>query len=105
MSSGNPSARPRGVVCSGTSLGHVRRVPRPVGVGIRECALTSDRASMERRGTAANGRRARAFTLIELLISIAIVGVLLAILLPTLGHTIGAARGFRCQVSLRSVAF
>jgi prepilin-type N-terminal cleavage/methylation domain-containing protein/prepilin-type processing-associated H-X9-DG protein len=47
----------------------------------------------------------RAFTLIELLITIAIVGVLLAILLPSLGYTIRAARGFRCQVSLRSVAF
>ncbi len=47
----------------------------------------------------------RGFTLIELLISIAIVAVLLAILLPALGFTIRAARGFRCQMSLRSVAF
>ena len=43
--------------------------------------------------------------MIELLISIAIVGMLLAIVLPALGQTIRAARGFRCQVSLRSVAF
>jgi prepilin-type N-terminal cleavage/methylation domain-containing protein/prepilin-type processing-associated H-X9-DG protein len=47
----------------------------------------------------------RAFTLVEMLITIAIIGVLLAILLPALGHTVRAARGFRCQVSLRSIAF
>ena len=47
----------------------------------------------------------RAFTLVELLISVAIVAVLLAILLPSLGFTVRAARGFRCQMSLRSVAF
>ncbi len=41
----------------------------------------------------------------ELLISIAIVAMLLALLIPALRHTIGAARGFRCQVSLRSIAF
>ena len=47
----------------------------------------------------------RAFTLVELLISISIVAVLLAILLPALGYAVRAARGFRCQISLRSVAF
>lgn len=52
------------------------------------------------------GRRTRgAFTLIELLISIAIIGVLLAILLPAIGATMKSARAFRCQMSLRSVAF
>jgi prepilin-type processing-associated H-X9-DG protein len=39
------------------------------------------------------------------LISVAIVAVLLAILLPSLGYAMRAARGFRCQMSLRSVAF
>jgi len=52
------------------------------------------------------GSAARAgFTLIELLVSIAIIAVLLSVLLPALSRTIGAARGFRCQVSLRSIAF
>lgn len=41
----------------------------------------------------------------ELLVSIAIVATLLAILLPALNFTIGSARQFRCQISLRSVAF
>jgi len=49
--------------------------------------------------------RLRGFTLVELLISIAIIAVLLSVLLPALSRTIGAARGFRCQVSLRSIAF
>ncbi len=47
----------------------------------------------------------RAFTLVELLVTIAIIATLLALLIPALRHTVGAARGFRCQVSLRSVAF
>ncbi len=48
---------------------------------------------------------ARAFTLIELLISIAIIAVLIAVLLPALGLGREYARGFRCQMNLRSVAF
>jgi prepilin-type N-terminal cleavage/methylation domain-containing protein/prepilin-type processing-associated H-X9-DG protein len=46
-----------------------------------------------------------AFTLVELLISISIVAVLVAILLPALRFSIKAARSFRCQVALRGVAF
>jgi prepilin-type processing-associated H-X9-DG protein len=42
---------------------------------------------------------------VELLVSIAIIAVLISVLLPALSRTIGAARGFRCQVSLRSIAF
>lgn len=54
----------------------------------------------------ANGAfRARAFTLVEILVAIAIIAVLMAILLPALGRSMGSARGFRCQMSLRSVAF
>jgi prepilin-type processing-associated H-X9-DG protein/prepilin-type N-terminal cleavage/methylation domain-containing protein len=49
--------------------------------------------------------RARAFTLVELLVSVAIIALLLAVALPMLGSTIRTARGFRCQMSLRSVAF
>src|SRR5690242_14076117 len=69
----------------------------------RDCTpfpLNAARTSGRDRGV-----RARGFTLLELLISIAIVALLLAILLPALGYTVRAARGFRCQVSLRSVAF
>lgn len=51
------------------------------------------------------GRGSRAFTLVELLVTLAIIGTLLAILLPSLGRTIKSARAFRCQVSQRSVAF
>lgn len=47
----------------------------------------------------------RGFTLVELLVSIAIVAMLLAVLLPALGRTIATARGFRCQMSQRSIAF
>lgn len=47
----------------------------------------------------------RAFTLVEVLVVIAVMAMLIAILLPALGMSIGAARKFRCQVSLRSVGF
>lgn len=50
-------------------------------------------------------RRQRAFTLVEVLVSIAIIGSLLTIALPLLARTMGAARGFRCQVAQRTVAF
>lgn len=45
------------------------------------------------------------FTLVELLIAIGVIVALLAILLPTIGFAMERARGFRCQVSLRSVSF
>jgi prepilin-type N-terminal cleavage/methylation domain-containing protein/prepilin-type processing-associated H-X9-DG protein len=45
------------------------------------------------------------FTLVELLVVIAILGVLIALLLPAAQGTMGAARGFKCQMSERSVAF
>lgn len=47
----------------------------------------------------------RAFTLIELLIVVAIIGVLMALLFPAIRGTLGAARGFRCQASERTIAF
>lgn len=49
--------------------------------------------------------RPRAFTLVELLISLAIVAVLVAIVLPSVRGAVGYARTFKCQTSLRSVAF
>jgi len=47
----------------------------------------------------------RAFTLVELLVTISIIAVLLAMLTPTIRYTIGAARGFGCQMNLRTIAF
>jgi prepilin-type N-terminal cleavage/methylation domain-containing protein/prepilin-type processing-associated H-X9-DG protein len=50
-------------------------------------------------------RRVGGFTLIELLVVIAIVAILASLLLPAMSGTLKAARAFRCQASLRSVAF
>lgn len=47
----------------------------------------------------------RGFTIVEVLVTFAIMGLLLAVALPTLARTLAAARAFRCQVSQRSVAF
>lgn len=47
----------------------------------------------------------RAFTLIELLVVIAIVAILASLLLPAIAGTLGAAKAFKCQAGLRSVAF
>lgn len=47
----------------------------------------------------------RAFTLIEILVVIAILATLLALLLPAAKGTIASARSFKCQMALRSSAF
>lgn len=56
-------------------------------------------------GRSSAGVAARAFTLLELLVSVAIIALLLAILAPAIGATMKSARSFRCQTSLRSIAF
>ncbi|HHN77731.1 MAG TPA: prepilin-type N-terminal cleavage/methylation domain-containing protein [Phycisphaerales bacterium] len=50
-------------------------------------------------------RSVRGFTLVELLVTIGVIGLLIAILLPALGGAMSSARRFRCQMSQRSVAF
>ncbi len=50
-------------------------------------------------------RPRRAFTLVELLVTISIIAVLLALVAPLLAGAIGAARSFRCQMTLRGAAF
>lgn len=50
-------------------------------------------------------RSSRAFTLVELLITIAILATLIALLLPAARGAVGAARGFKCQMAQRSVVF
>lgn len=53
--------------------------------------------------TRASRRERRAFTLVELLVSITIIALLVALLLPALARMIGGARQFRCMISLRSI--
>ena len=47
----------------------------------------------------------RGVTLVEMLIVLALLGVLMGILLPVLGGAIDASRSFQCKMSLRNVAF
>lgn len=55
--------------------------------------------------TTIHSRRSRtAFTLVELMVSIAIIAVLLALFSPALGGALDAARNVKCQASLRTVA-
>lgn len=51
------------------------------------------------------GRGGSAFTLVETLVTVTIIAVLVSLVAPMLAKTIGAARGFRCQMTLRSCAF
>jgi type II secretory pathway pseudopilin PulG len=48
-------------------------------------------------------KRLTAFTLIELLLVITIVGLLVAVLLPALGQAIGRVRALECQANLRQL--
>lgn len=43
--------------------------------------------------------------MMEILVTISIIAILLALVLPMLGHTVAASRGFKCQQALRSVAY
>ena len=47
----------------------------------------------------------RAFTLVELLVVMAVLAMLIGLLLPGLAHSMAASRKFRCQVSMRSIGF
>lgn len=48
-------------------------------------------------------RGRRAFTLVELLVAVAIIAVLAALLLPAIGLVKGAAQGMRCAGNLRQI--
>ena len=56
-----------------------------------------------RRLLAPGGARGTAFTLVELLVVIALIGVLASLLLPGLARAKGAARGTVCLGQLRQV--
>jgi len=61
---------------------------------------------MSSTNTSAIRRRPRqAFTLVELLVSIAIIAVLVGVLLPSLRSGFLRSKDFRCQTSLRRIAF
>lgn len=67
-----------------------------------QACLTSLHASFPRRRIS---RDRRGFTLVELLIVVAIIALLIGLLLPALGQALGATRSFKCKMGLRSVAF
>ena len=51
------------------------------------------------------GASRSAFSLIELLVVIAVLAMIIGLLLPALSRSMGMARQFKCQVSLRSIGF
>ncbi len=49
--------------------------------------------------------RGRGFTLVEMLVTLSVIGVLLGLLLPTLSGIVRASRGTRCTSNLRQMAY
>lgn len=61
---------------------------------------------MQIRGRSRTSKpRDRAFTLVELMVVLAIVALLIGILAPTIRGAMARARAFKCQMAQRSVAF
>lgn len=52
-----------------------------------------------------SGRTHRGFTLVELLVTVAVIALLVTMLLPGLKLAVGSARSFKCQIGQRSAAF
>lgn len=73
--------------------------------------LTRTAIRMTRHGVIARHRGAagsgtlRAFTLVELLVVVALIAVLIALLLPAVAGTMASGRAFKCQINERSVGF
>lgn len=64
-----------------------------------------DRVATGRAGGNARLRARRAYSLLELLVVVAIIALMIALLGGTLGKVRGAARSFECKNKLKSVAF
>lgn len=72
--------------------------------------MTTPGAIAQRGGAGESGGTARArrtpgFTLVELLVVIALIAVLIALLLPAVAGTMASGRAFKCQINERSVGF
>ena len=90
------------LVLRGSAVGqtHTSRNAAPVNA-----RFSADRSVLRRIGSIRRRRAGRAFTLVELLVVVAILSLLMAIVLGSLVNVRVSAKGFMCKNKLRNVAF
>ena len=82
--------------------GRLTAIPNDAGLSC--CRSTRRKGSLRRHGSSPYVS-ASGFTLIEILVTLAVISLLIALTFPMMAGALGMGRSFRCRMGLRSIAF